>query len=363
MASAGRSDEHSDHYKSAGVDTDAAEAGLQKLTGRISANWPKPEDPNGGVQLPIGYYANIVNVGGTGIAITTDGIGSKSKIAEMLGKYDTVGIDCVAMNVNDLICVGAKPLSMVDYLAVETAEASMLDAISIGLVEGARQAEITITGGETAQLKGLINGFDLAGAAIGLVALDRILVGQDIRDGDVVIGVESNGIHSNGLTLARRTFFERGGYKHSHRFGELSHSIGEELLRPTHIYVREALALIAEVSSVKAFAHITGDGFLNLTRMKADVSFVLDNLPEAPPVFSLIERLGQVQHAEMFSVYNMGIGLCVVLGASEADEALRIFRAHGRRAQVIGRVVADGKRQVSIPKHRVLGHGKHFRPA
>lgn len=363
MANAGKSEGSSDHYKSAGVDTDEAEAGLQKLTSRISANWPKPDDPNGGVQLPIGYYANIINIGGIGIAVTTDGIGSKAKVAEMLGKYDTVGIDCVAMNVNDLICVGATPLSMVDYLAVEKADAAMLDEISIGLVEGARQSNITITGGETAQLKGIINGFDLAGTAVGRVALDKILVGQDVEGGDIVIGVESSGIHSNGLTLARRTFFERGGFRHNHKFNELSATIGEELLKPTYIYVREALQLMAEVKSVRAFAHITGDGFLNLTRMKSDASFVLDNLPETPAIFQLIERLGQVQHAEMFSVFNMGIGLCVVLSQGDAERALAILRACGRRAQAIGHVVADGRRRVSIPGHKVVGQGKHFRPA
>lgn len=362
MTTRSRPEDVSDHYKSAGVDTDEAEAGLEKLTRRIAANWPAPDDPNGGVQLPIGYYANIINVGGRGIAITTDGIGSKAKIAEMLGKYDTVGIDCVAMNVNDLICVGAKPLSMVDYLAVEKADADMLDQISVGLVEGAQLAGVTITGGETAQLKGIINGFDLAGTAIGEVALDRILVGQNVEEGDVVIGVESNGIHANGLTLARRTFFERGGFKHSHKFAELTLTLGEELLKPTFIYVREALALLAEVKSAKAFAHITGDGFLNLTRMKSDASFVLDRLPPPPPIFLLIERLGQLAHAEMFSVFNMGIGLCAVIGENESAQALRILQSQGRRAQAIGHVVADGKREVRIPRERVVGRGKHFRP-
>jgi phosphoribosylformylglycinamidine cyclo-ligase len=352
-----------DNYKSAGVDTDEADTGLARLTKRITENWPRPEDPNGGVQLPIGFYANIVNVGGRGIAITTDGIGSKAVIADMLGKYDTVGIDCVAMNVNDLICVGAKPVSMVDYLAVEKADARMLDEISIGLAEGARRAGVTISGGETAQLKGIIHGFDLAGTAIGVVDLGRILVGQDIEDGDAVIGVASNGIHANGLTLARRAFFDLGKMKISHRFPELSQTLGEELLRPTHIYVREALALMNEVASLRALCHITGDGFLNLTRVKRDVSFVLNDLPETPPVFDLIARHGQVAHEEMFSVYNMGVGLCAIMGAADADDAVRIFADGGFKARVIGRVVADGKREVRLPRLNIVGRGKHFRRA
>jgi len=197
-----------DRYRDAGVDTDEADAGLKKLTRRITDTWP-PGGGFGSVKLDIGYFANVIDVAGEGIAITTDGIGSKAMIATMLRKYDTVGIDCVAMNVNDVICVGAKPVSMVDYIAVEHVDAQMLDAISVGLCAGAKLAGISISGGETAQLKDMIRGFDLAGTAIGHVPLDRILVGADVRDGDVVIGIESNGIHSNGLSLARRQFAQR----------------------------------------------------------------------------------------------------------------------------------------------------------
>jgi len=162
-----------DRYRDAGVDTDEANAGLKKLSNHITKTWPA----NGqfGVKLDIGYFANVVDIGGQGIAITTDGIGSKAMIATLLGKYDTVGIDCVAMNVNDLICVGAKPVSMVDYIAIEKVEASMLDALSVGLCIGARTAGISISGGETAQLPGMIHGFDLAGTAIGYVPLDNLI--------------------------------------------------------------------------------------------------------------------------------------------------------------------------------------------
>ncbi len=350
-----------DLYRDAGVDTDEAEAGLNKLTKRIAATWPAPGARFGGVKLDIGYFANVIDFGGIGVAISTDGIGSKAMIAHQLGKYDTVGIDCVAMNVNDIICVGAKPVSMVDYLAIDKIEAGILDQISIGLCEGARQAGVSISGGETAQLKGMINGFDLAGTAIGYVALDKILVGQALEDGDVVIGVESNGIHSNGLTLARRTFFERNGFGLGHRFEELGVTLGEELLRPTHIYVQEAMRALEEVGSVKAFAHITSDGFLNLTRVKKDVSYVLDALPAAPPIFPLIQRLGRVDATEMFSVFNMGVGFCAVVAAQDAEAALAALAGGGRRAHRIGYAVADGKRQVSLPQFGLVGHGKHFR--
>ena len=321
-----------DHYRDAGVDTDEADAGLARLTRRIVQTWP-PAGAFGAVKLDIGYFANVVDIGGQGIAITTDGIGSKAMIASMLGRYDTVGIDCVAMNVNDLICVGATPVSMVDYLAIEKAEAAVIDAISVGLCAGAHMAGISISGGETAQLKDMINGFDLAGTAIGHVPLERIIVGEGIREGDVVIGIESSGIHSNGLSLARRAFFHKHSYKPSHRFDELGCDLGSELLRPTHIYVKEALELLARVASVRALMHITGDGFLNLTRVKSEVGFVLDALPAPPPIFSIIARLDGTADAEMFSVFNMGIGFCAVVGRGRCrPRALHSGRPRQTRA-------------------------------
>ncbi len=255
---------YQERYTDAGVNSDEADAGLKKLTRRIVETWPAP-DSMGAVKLDIGYFANVIDICGQGIAISTDGIGSKAMIATMLEKYDTVGIDCVAMNVNDIICVGAKPVSMVDYIAIEKVEAGILDAISVGLCVGAKTAGISISGGETAQLKGMVKGFDLAGTAIGHIALDKILIGRNINQGDVVIGVESNGVHSNGLTLARYAFFEKNKYKLSHRFEELGVDLGTELLRPTHIYVQEALELLSQVPGVKALAHITSDGFLKAT--------------------------------------------------------------------------------------------------
>jgi phosphoribosylformylglycinamidine cyclo-ligase len=351
-----------DHYRDAGVDTDEADAGLARLTRRIVQTWP-PAGAFGAVKLDIGYFANVVDIGGQGIAITTDGIGSKAMIASMLGKYDTVGIDCVAMNVNDLICVGATPVSMVDYLAIEKAEAAVIDAISVGLCAGAHMAGISISGGETAQLKDMINGFDLAGTAIGDVPLERIIVGEGIRAGDVVIGIESSGIHSNGLSLARRAFFHKHSYKPSHRFDELGCDLGSELLRPTHIYVKEALELLARVASVRALMHITGDGFLNLTRVKSEVGFVLDALPPPPPIFSIIARLDGTADAEMFSVFNMGIGFCAVVAEADAGLALSILGGQGKRAHRIGYAIADPARSVRLPQQKLVGRGKHFVPA
>jgi phosphoribosylformylglycinamidine cyclo-ligase len=351
-----------DRYRDAGVDTDEAEAGLKRLSSRIARTWPA-DGSFGAVKLGIGYFANVIDIGGQGIAITTDGIGSKAMIAHSLRKYDTVGIDCVAMNVNDLVCVGARPVSMVDYIAVKKVEAKVLDEIGAGLCEGAVAAGISISGGETAQLRDMIDGFDLAGTAIGHVLLDRILVGQNIRRGDVIIGVASNGIHSNGMSLARSAFFEGNKYDLSHRFPEFDRSLGEELLRPTHIYVKEALALLQQVKSVRAFIHITSDGLLNLLRVQAKAEYVIDDLPPRPPIFSLIQRLKQIGDEQMFEVFNMGIGFCAVIAKEDADLAVSILASQGKPAFRIGHVKSQESRRVLIPQLGLVGEGKHFRRA
>jgi phosphoribosylformylglycinamidine cyclo-ligase len=281
-------------------------------------------------------------------------------IADMLGKYDTIGIDCVAMNVNDMICVGARPLSLVDYIAVERTDAAMLDAIGAGLCEGARMAGVSISGGETAQLKDVVRGFDLVGMAVGRVALDRVIDGSRVCPGDAVIGVRSNGVHSNGLSLARRAFFAEGGYRAGQVLDELGTSIGEELLRPTHIYVAEALEIIERVPGVHALINITGDGLLNLARVAAPVGFELEDLIEPHPVFGLIQRLAGVDDSEMFEVFNMGVGFCYVVDPAAAEATLAILREHGRSASRIGQGVADPEKTVRIPAKKLAGRGKKF---
>ena len=356
-----QSNRASDGYKAAGVDIAEADAGLRNIVARITATWP--QSGIGAVQLPIGYFANVIDIGGgMGLGICTDGVGSKAIVAQMMGKYDTIGIDCVAMNVNDLLCVGAKPLSLVDYIAVEKADAAMLDGIAVGLAEGARQAGVSISGGEIAQLRDVVRGFDLVGTAVGTVPLDRIVIGRDVRPGDRIIGLASNGIHSNGYSLARRVLFDQAKLSVDQIIPTFGHTLGEELLRPTFIYVPEILQVLDEVQSVKALIHITGDGLLNLPRVEAPVGFVLDRLPPPPPIFELIEERGGVARAEMFEVYNMGIGFCVVVAEAEADATLAILARHGRQAWVIGHALADPTKSVRLPHHKLVGQGKRFRP-
>jgi phosphoribosylformylglycinamidine cyclo-ligase len=345
-------------YRESGVDTAEADTGLKNIIRRVQGTWPARG--RGRVLLPIGYFANVIEMDGVGIAICTDGVGSKTIIADMMRKYDTIGIDCVAMNVNDMICVGAEPLSLVDYIALHDTDAAMLDAVAVGLCEGARQARVSISGGETAQLKDIVTGFDLVGMAVGRVPLDKVISGKDVTAGDVVIGVRSNGVHSNGLTLARRAFF--GGPNHygiDHKFAELDVTIGEELLKPTDIYVPEALEIIAR-TNVKALANMTSDGLLNLARVDAPVGFVIDRPIEPHPIFPLIQRHAGVDDAEMHEVFNMGIGFCYVVAPADADLTLSILAAHGRTAQVIGHAVADADKKVRIPQRGLIGQHKKF---
>src|SRR6266404_2015708 len=344
-------------YKTAGVDTSAKQSGLDKIVERIKETWPAPGGV-GTVKLDIGYFANVIDIGGIGLAFCTDGVGSKSIIAQMMNRYDTIGIDCVAMNVNDAICVGARPISMVDYIAVETADAEMLGAIAIGLAAGAKAAGISICGGETAPLKDIVRGFDLVGTAIGVVPLDRIITGRDLAPGDIIIGLESSGIHSNGLTLARYVFFKQGNLSVDHVFPELGISLGEELLRPTLIYVPEVLDIIDNIPNVKALINITGDGLLNLPRVEAKVGFMIDDLPPVPAIFRLIQTQGGVGDAEMYQVYNMGIGFCVLVSQNDSAATRSILQRHGRRARVIGQVIEDDSKGVYLPHQRLEGHGK-----
>ncbi len=338
-------------YEASGVNTDQAEAGLGRLIEHVKSTWQLGDAP---VKLDLGYFANVIDVAGLGIAICTDGIGSKALVAQMMGKYDTVGIDCVAMNVNDLVCVGATPLTMVDYVAVENADPAMLEAIGAGLAEGARLSNISITGGEIAQLRDIIKGhgeglgFDLAGTAIGRVDLDNINLGESVRPGDIIIGVASNGIHSNGLSLARSALFDMAGHDAGTHIDELGGTVGEELLRPTYIYVAEALEVLEKIPDVGALVHITGDGFLNLTRVKAEVGFVIDDLPPPPPLFPLIQSITGADAMEMHHVFNMGIGFCLVVRPEDESQALEIVRRHGKACQRIGHVTDDPAGRVSL---------------
>ncbi|MEK7215105.1 MAG: phosphoribosylformylglycinamidine cyclo-ligase [Chloroflexota bacterium] len=356
----------SETYSAAGVDTGQAENALSGLLGWLNQTFTFP----GAVGRPVmenGFYANVHDLGnGLGVAFSTDGVGTKLLVAELLGRYDTVGIDCVAMNVNDILCVGARPIALVDYLAVQRVDGAMLEQLGRGLHEGARQAGVAIASGELAQipemLRGSGTGFDIAAAAIGVVALDRIIDGSGIRDGDVVIGFRSSGLHSNGYTLARRVLL--GETPLDEPLPALAGAtLAQELLRPTLIYVKPVLAALEQTSGITGLAHVTGDSFLNLLRLRTACGFDLTTLPPPHPVFALIQRLGPVDPAEMYQVFNMGIGFCVVCRPDAADTVLGAAAAHGYEAQAIGHARSSMQGVVSLPAEGLVADRRGFRRA
>ena len=321
----------------------------------------------GASALELGHYAAVLDLGNNlGIAVSTDGVGSKLLIAEAMGRYDTVGIDCVAMNVNDVLCVGAEPIAMVDYIAVEAARGEVLEQIGRGLYEGARLANISIPGGELAQLPDIIRGakegggLDLVGTCIGVVGMDRVITGDEIQPGDVLIGIASSGIHSNGLTLARKALLDRAGFSLHEIPPGLTRPLGEELLEPTVIYVPWILALLRSGATVRGLAHITGDGLLNLRRIGRDIGWDIEWLPEPPPIFRLIQQAGSVATGEMYAVFNMGVGFCVVVPEDEASATVEFLKSRGAVSWPLGRAVRDPNRSIVLRPVGLRSSGSVF---
>jgi phosphoribosylformylglycinamidine cyclo-ligase len=318
-----------DAYAKAGVSQGDADAAVAALVSALGSAAPAESRQ----VLASGHYANVVRIDDrTGIALGTDGVGTKLLVAEQLGRWDTVGIDCIAMNVNDVVCVGAEPLAMVDYLAVDRANPAVAEAIGAGLARGAELAGIEIVGGELAQLGDLIRGLDLAGACFGVVALDSLVTGSAIESGDPVIGLPSSGLHSNGYTLARSAL--DGIPLDDERLGR---PLGDVLLEPTEIYVRPVVELLRSDVEVRGLAHITSGGLENLLRLEAEVAYEIDDPLPVPDVFSLIQEVGDVSDSEMFDVFNMGCGFCVMVAAADEHRALEALRAHYPGAKRIGR--------------------------
>jgi phosphoribosylformylglycinamidine cyclo-ligase len=348
-----------DAYAAAGVDTHEADRGVTALVDVLRGI--SPGRPSLAVALP-GHYASVLRVApGLGIALATDSVGSKVIVAERAGRFDTIGIDCVAMNVNDLVCVGAEPLALLDYLAVERADPALLREIAVGLRVGAEQARIEIPGGEVCQLPEVIRGhpspygFDLVGSAFGTVGLDRIIDGRECSPGDALIGLPASGVHSNGLTLARRALLEEGGLELESTPPELGGAtVADALLEPTTIYVRAVLALLGSGLAVHGLAHITGGGLLNLLRLGDQVGFEVTSPLPVLAVFELIARLGQVPPAEMWEVFNMGCGFCAIVPAGDASAAVRLLSSHHPGTAVIGRLT-DRAGMVQVPALGIEG--------
>ena len=335
---------HSESYKAAGVDITAGYQAVELMKKHIART------VTAGAMSDIGGFGGLFEMDLTGISKPvlvsgTDGVGTKLKLAFMMDKHDTVGIDCVAMCVNDIICCGAKPLFFLDYIAVGKNFPEKVAAIVSGVAEGCVQSGAALIGGETAEMPGFypVDEYDLAGFAVGVVDKDKILDNKTMEAGDVVIALPSSGVHSNGFSLVRRVLdVEHEDIKTP--LAELGgKSIGETLLAPTKIYVKPMLALFEEVK-VKAVSHITGGGFYeNIPRSipqgfgaKIDKSAL-----RIPPIFDMIAKKGNIPERDMFNTFNMGVGMSVVVAKADAEKAIEILKAHGEDAYIMGEIIAS----------------------
>lgn len=331
-------------YENAGV---SVEAGYEVVR-RIKSHVARTNRP--GVVGGIGGFGGLFDLASLGyqepvLISGTDGVGTKLVVAKMVGKHDTIGIDCVAMCVNDIAAQGAEPLFFLDYIACGKNDPALLEQVVSGVADGCVQAGAGLIGGETAEMPGMYaeDEYDLAGFAVGVAERSAIVDGSGIAEGDVLIGLPSSGVHSNGFSLVRKALFDQAGYTVDTTFDELDgKTLGEVLLEPTRIYVK-ALQPLFKAGVVKGVAHITGGGFIeNIPRMIPDGLAVRIQLGSWPvlPIFNVIERAGSVDHMEMFNIFNMGIGMVLAVDATRADETMSLLAETGENAYRIGSVVA-----------------------
>jgi phosphoribosylformylglycinamidine cyclo-ligase len=334
-------------YKQSGVDIEAADAATRRIAGLAKTTFRAE------VLGEIGAFAGFVKVP-TGyrdpvLVSSTDGVGSKLKVAFLADRHDTVGIDLVAMGVNDVLVHGAEPLFFLDYLALAKVVPEKVEIILTGVVEGCRQAGCALVGGETAELPDFYapGEYDLAGFAVGVVERSRLVEGRGVAPGDRLLGLHSSGLHSNGYSLARKVVFELMGLKVGDVLPRVGRGVGEELLTPTRIYVKPVLSLLKALP-VRAMAHITGGGLTgNLPRVLPDgCRAVIDRSAwPVPPIFSLIREHGQIAEDEMFKTFNMGVGLVIVVAPDHVEQARGLLASLGETVSIIGEI-REGARGV-----------------
>jgi len=324
-------------YKKTGVDISEikkSQIAIGKLIGSTHNLQKKAKMTHG-----FGHYAGIVEIpGGKLLATHTDGVGTKVIIANLMKKYDTIGIDCIAMNVNDIICIGATPISFVDYIAANKNNQKIFKQIVSGLVKGAKKSAMPIVGGETAIMPDLISGkgfgFDLAGMVVGILSKKEMVLGNKIKPNDVIIGIKSSGLHSNGYSLARKVLLSKYSVKDNIKgIGNL----GSALLRPTEIYVKPVLEALKKCK-INGLAHITGGSFTKLLRLK-NIGYHLDSMPKTPPLMQLIQDCG-VESKEMYKTFNMGIGFCVIAPKNNVAKIRSIFKKHKFATYEIGKITS-----------------------
>ena len=353
-------------YASSGVDIDMEGNAVASLIAALGSSGRRPGQLGAPVPLP-GGFGGVVEFGNSCLAMATDGVGSKLQIASQLGQLYGVGVDCVAMNVNDLICVGAEPLAFVDYIAVPKANPAVHSSLGASLSEGCSRARVTLAGGETATLPGIVKDLDLSGTALGWFPRGSSITGEGLKEGDLLIGLPSSGIHSNGYTLVRAVL-ERSGcqlenpppFDSSHQSREIERfpdcvgeiSLGEVLLNPTRIYVDPVVDLIMEVrdgqgicpeGSIKSIAHITGGGLSNLLRLHGSLGWHISEPLSVQPEFEWIAEVGAVSNKEMHRTFNMGMGMVVAVSPDAADSVSEWFAGRLPGSRVVGEVTGRGR--------------------
>ncbi|WP_340819256.1 phosphoribosylformylglycinamidine cyclo-ligase [Methanolobus sp. WCC4] len=317
-------------YAESGVDIEKEEETIKALTKSMDYK----REGLGAPLTGIGHYAGLIDFGEYALALATDGVGSKVLIANEMKRWNTMGIDCIAMNVNDLLAIGAEPISFVDYLALEKHDEEFASQIGEGLRKGAEISRMTIVGGETATLPDIIKGFDLAGTCLGMVKKENIITGEDVQLGDAIVGIPAAGVHSNGYTLVRN-IVEQSSYSYHDEFPyDTSTTIGDELLIPTRIYM-EVLDVIKECD-VHGLAHITGSGLLKLKRVTS-LGFDFYDPIEPNAIFRFLQEEGNVDDLEMFRTFNMGMGFVIILPEDQAEKA-----ASMTGGKIVGRIVEKG---------------------
>ena len=308
-----------------------------------------------------GHYAGLIEIGDNIMTMHTDGVGTKILIAQLMKKYDTIGIDCIAMNVNDIICVGSKPLGYLSYIALQNTNDFLLKELTKGLVKGAKLSNIAIVGGETAILPDIITGkengynFDLAGMIFGIINdKKKIILGNRIKSGDIILGIHSTGLHSNGYTLARKVLLEK--YLINDKPEYLDTKLGNELLKPTAIYSKTILKLIDQfdTSVIHGLSHITGGAFTKLNRLNSNVDYILDDLPQIKGIFKQIMIDGKINIVEMYKTFNMGIGFCIIVSKDEVENIVDIINKDNMQCQVIGKIKAKGNGNIFIKRGNEL---------
>ncbi len=317
-------------YARAGVDIDRKSQAISALVGRLRY---RRTGRGRMIELP-GQFTGLMDMGDHILTLATDGVGTKLLVAEALAKWDTVGIDCMAMNVNDTICVGAEPIAFVDYIALDEPRPEVTEQIGIGLDRAAEMANVDLVGGEIAVLPEMVKGLDLSGTALGLLDKERMVTGAEVQEGDAIIGLLSSGVHSNGMTLARKVLAAANVSLHDEVDG-LDKSVGMELLTPTEIYVRDVLRVVGSVK-VTGMVDVTGGGLKNFVRLRKGLEYRITDPIEPQPIFKVLQRLGRITDQEMYRTFNMGMGFGIVLRPEGVEEALSLLKG---RAQLVGRVV------------------------